>query len=348
MDDAAGEAFDERQDHGRAAIRADPPSNVSRRTEMPDWCRHRAVARRRRSLFILGLKTAVATRLAAIEAGDGEAGIADLAAALQAAIADCLADRRQTMAMARFADAHGPATLVIAGGVAANKAIFTRLEPRAGKAGFALSVPPAWLCTDNAAMIAWAALERKERPDDLDFAPRPRWPLDPDAAPPPRPRGAGMRRVRVIGGGSWGSALAAALHDAGNDVAVLVRDEATVDMLAEGRCRQLADIPLWGRLPPAPTPPFWTRPTSSCWWFRLAPPPRRSRQPTAVPEQRRRWFSAPGHGDDSGRGTADAGTGSCDGARQTVCPAVGPEFCRRGDARPSCRGGGGRDRQCGC
>ena len=52
-----------------------------------------------------------------------------------------------------------------------------------------------------------------------------------------------MRRVRVIGGGSWGSALAAALHDAGNDVAVLVRDEATVRLLAEGRCRQLAEIP---------------------------------------------------------------------------------------------------------
>ena len=136
-----------------------------------------------------GLKTAVATRLAAIEAGDGEAGIADLAATLQAAIADCLADRARR-AMARFADAHGPATLVIAGGVAANKAIFTRLETEAGKAGFALSVPPAWLCTDNAAMIAWAALERKDRPDDLDFAPCPRWPLDPDAAPPP---GRGVR-----------------------------------------------------------------------------------------------------------------------------------------------------------
>ena len=52
-----------------------------------------------------------------------------------------------------------------------------------------------------------------------------------------------MRRVRVIGGGGWGSALAAALHDAGNDVAVLVRDEATVMLLAEGRCSQLADIP---------------------------------------------------------------------------------------------------------
>ena len=52
-----------------------------------------------------------------------------------------------------------------------------------------------------------------------------------------------MRRVRVSGGGNWGSALAAALHDAGNDVAVLVRDEATVRLLAEGRCRQLANIP---------------------------------------------------------------------------------------------------------
>ena len=52
-----------------------------------------------------------------------------------------------------------------------------------------------------------------------------------------------MRRVRVIGGGSWGSALATTLYDAGNDVMVLVQDEATVRMLAEGRCRQLADIP---------------------------------------------------------------------------------------------------------
>jgi N6-L-threonylcarbamoyladenine synthase len=51
-------------------------------------------------------------------------------------------------------------------------------------------VPPAWLCTDNAAMIAWAAIERHGKPDELSFAPRPRWPLDPDAAPPP---GRGVR-----------------------------------------------------------------------------------------------------------------------------------------------------------
>ena len=63
-----------------------------------------------------------------------------------------------------------------------------------------------------------------------------------------------MRRVRVIGGGSWGSALAAALHDAGNDVAVLVRDEATVRLLAEGRCRQLSDIPPVEPLAASPDP----------------------------------------------------------------------------------------------
>ena len=80
--------------------------------------------------------------------------------------------------------------LVIAGGVAANRAIYSRLETEAQKAGFGLSVPPAWLCTDNAAMIAWAAIERHGEPDELSFAPRPRWPLDPDAAPPP---GRGVR-----------------------------------------------------------------------------------------------------------------------------------------------------------
>ena len=153
-----------------------------------------------------GLKTAVATRFAALghDGPDTEAGsINDLAAALQAAIADCLADRAKR-AMARFAAAHGPATLVIAGGVAANKAIFERLEAEAGRAGFVIVVPPAWLCTDNAAMIAWAAIERATGAEDagdgsaartrgadsFEFAPRPRWPLDPDAAPPP---GRGVR-----------------------------------------------------------------------------------------------------------------------------------------------------------
>lgn len=189
MDDAAGEAFDKSAKImglgypggpaiERAAATGDPRQiRLPRPLKGADHCH----------FSFSGLKTAVATRFAAL-ADDGS-GIPDLAAALQAAIADCLADRARR-AMARFAGAQGPATLVIAGGVAANRAIFARLQTEADAAGFGLSVPPAWLCTDNAAMIAWAAIERRQAPDGLDFAPRPRWPLDPDAAPPP---GRGVR-----------------------------------------------------------------------------------------------------------------------------------------------------------
>jgi len=195
MDDAAGEAFDKSAKimglgyPGGPAIERAAASGDPRRIPLPrplkgaDHCH----------FSFSGLKTAVATRLAAL-AEDDRGGINDLAAALQAAIADCLADRAKR-AMARFAAAHGPATLVIAGGVAANKSIFARLQREAERAGFNLVVPPSWLCTDNAAMIAWAAIERAASPDDpgpddFGFAPRPRWPLDPDAAPPP---GRGVR-----------------------------------------------------------------------------------------------------------------------------------------------------------
>ena len=69
-----------------------------------------------------------------------------------------------------------------------------RLANAAEENGFRLYAPPAALCTDNAAMIAWAALERYHQDasdsDDLDFAPRPRWPLDGKAASPP---GRGVR-----------------------------------------------------------------------------------------------------------------------------------------------------------
>ena len=127
--------------------------------------------------------------------GPNIAPVADLAASLQAAIADCLVDRTK-QAMIRFRDEFPTEDgqqpfLVIAGGVAANQYIFNQLHGHANAAGFQLSVPPAILCTDNAAMIAWAALERLEAPDMLDFAPRPRWPLDPNASPPP---GRGVRQ----------------------------------------------------------------------------------------------------------------------------------------------------------
>jgi len=190
MDDAAGEAFDKCAKIMGLGYPGGPAIEQAARTGDPksiplprplrgaDHCH----------FSFSGLKTALANRYEQL-GGEDKAPVNDLAASLQAAIADCLADRCKR-AMARFADAHGPTTLVIAGGVAANKTVFARLSDSATAAGFAISVPPSALCTDNAAMIAWAAMERRDQPDDLDFAPRPRWPLDPNAAPPP---GRGVR-----------------------------------------------------------------------------------------------------------------------------------------------------------
>jgi N6-L-threonylcarbamoyladenine synthase len=74
-------------------------------------------------------------------------------------------------------------TLVVAGGVAANRALRTRLADLAARNGRRLVVPPPALCTDNAAMIAWAGVERLRLglTDALDVSGRARWPLDPAA-----------------------------------------------------------------------------------------------------------------------------------------------------------------------
>jgi N6-L-threonylcarbamoyladenine synthase len=76
-------------------------------------------------------------------------------------------------------------TLVVAGGVAANQYLRTQINEVATQHGVQAVFPPPALCTDNAAMIAWAGIERLRLglTDGLDFAPRPRWPLDPTATP---------------------------------------------------------------------------------------------------------------------------------------------------------------------
>jgi len=123
---------------------------------------------------------------------------ADLAAAMQAAIARHLA-QRTCRAMAifkdRFADLQGPLTLVVAGGVAANGAVRTALAKDAEQQGFELIAPPLKYCTDNAAMIALAGAERLAlgQTDGLDAAARPRWPLDSEAAQTDPASGAGRK-----------------------------------------------------------------------------------------------------------------------------------------------------------
>ncbi len=131
-----------------------------------------------------GLKSAV---LRAHDSGQYRAE--DIAASFQKAAIACVLDR-----LRRALDAMGDVTaLVVAGGVAANKAIRAALEDLAAQRTLRFVAPPLALCTDNAAMIAWAGQERIAAglgEDPLDIAARPRWPLDPDAAPA---RGAGVK-----------------------------------------------------------------------------------------------------------------------------------------------------------
>jgi N6-L-threonylcarbamoyladenine synthase len=84
-----------------------------------------------------------------------------------------------------ISEPRAPRHLVVAGGVAANQHLKAALQGAAVARGYTLHVPPAALCTDNGAMIAWAGAERLALglSDPLDFAVRPRWPLDPDAPP---------------------------------------------------------------------------------------------------------------------------------------------------------------------
>ncbi len=124
-----------------------------------------------------GLKSAV---LRAHESGEHKR--ADIAASFQQAAIDCLLDRLD-QALAK--NAPFPA-LVVAGGVAANRAVRRALENLAAQKGMRFVAPPMALCTDNAAMIAWAGCERlADDPnfagDPLDLKARPRWPLDPEA-----------------------------------------------------------------------------------------------------------------------------------------------------------------------
>ena len=134
-----------------------------------------------------GLKSAV---LRAAESGAYTD--ADIAASFQQAAVECLIDRLE-----QALKAAGPfPALVVAGGVAANRTVRAALETLAAKHAMTFTAPPLALCTDNAAMIAWAGLERLAQEgadfagDPLDFVARPRWPLDPDAE---AVRGAGYK-----------------------------------------------------------------------------------------------------------------------------------------------------------
>ena len=179
-------------------IRADRRSSGRRCAAMPRrFMLPRPMLGRAEPDFSLsGLKTALRLEAEKI-APLSELDVADLCAGFQAAVVEVIADRVGAglrLFYERFGD---PTALVVAGGVAANRAIRAALERVACEASTALVAPPTELCTDNGAIIAWAGAERLALglTDTLEASPRARWPLEELAA-------AGDRIVLCVSTGS--------------------------------------------------------------------------------------------------------------------------------------------------
>ena len=190
IDDALGEAFDKTAKMlgigypGGPAVEAAAKQGDAARFALPRPMKGRPGC----DFSFSGLKTAV--RHVALGLPEGplqKTDIADLCAGFQAAAGDVLADRISHALDDFLVDHPDGNSLVIAGGVAANQFLRQRLQVLTDQRSIYLIAPPPSLCTDNGAMIAWAAIERiqdmgmEKARDNLNFKPRPRWPLDPDA-----------------------------------------------------------------------------------------------------------------------------------------------------------------------
>ncbi len=191
IDDAPGEAFDKIARHlGLGQPGGPQVEAAARRGDPARFTFPRPLLEREGcDLSFSGLKTAVrraADALAAARGGLSEGDRADLCASFQAAVTETLAVKTRRAAKIFRARHPGIRSLLsVAGGVAANGAIRAGLEAVAAAEGFGFAAPPAALCTDNGAMIAFAGAERLavRGPDDLTLSARPRWPLDETAAP---------------------------------------------------------------------------------------------------------------------------------------------------------------------
>ncbi|QDC08038.1 tRNA (adenosine(37)-N6)-threonylcarbamoyltransferase complex transferase subunit TsaD [Oceanicola sp. D3] len=191
IDDAPGEAFDKSArllglpQPGGPAIENAAQEGDEERFSLP-----RPLLREPHcDMSFSGLKTALLRARDEVMIGGNQLkrqDVADLSAGFQAAVRDVLAAKTARALEAYMAHSPAEPALAVAGGVAANQALRAALQDVAAKAGARFTAPPLSLCTDNAAMIGWAAIERLRAggsADDLTLSARPRWPLDTAALP---------------------------------------------------------------------------------------------------------------------------------------------------------------------
>ncbi|KAI9216975.1 glycoprotease family-domain-containing protein [Blastocladiella britannica] len=189
LDDAVGEAFDKTartlglrwlDTGGGAALAATGSHKVTFPIPLRDG---RDKPHTRLNFSFSGLKTAVTRHVAALPPDALTPAVqADIAAAFQRSAVAHLEDRvRRALVHLREERKVAVTSVVVAGGVAANRTVRNRIEMAAREvAGVPVFVPPPRLCTDNAAMIAWTGVERYLANRavtmwDVDYVPK--WPL---------------------------------------------------------------------------------------------------------------------------------------------------------------------------
>ena len=190
IDDAPGEAFDKTArllglpQPGGPSVENAAKTGDARRFALPRPLLNQPGC----DMSFSGLKTAILRARDSVVAEKGGLTAqdqADLSASFQAAITDVLIEKsRRALAVYLAMHPEKPA-FAIAGGVAANTAIRDGLMALCAGLDTDFVAPPLHLCTDNAAMIAYAGIERMRagEQDDLTLSARPRWPLDRRAAP---------------------------------------------------------------------------------------------------------------------------------------------------------------------
>lgn len=189
IDDAPGEAFDKAArllglpQPGGPAVEAAAAGGDARRFALPRPLLDRPGC----DMSFSGLKTALLRARDAVVAAQGGLTArdqADLCAGFQAAVTDILTEKTRRALGLYGALAPARPAFAIAGGVAANGPVRAALQALCAGTGTVFCAPPLSLCTDNAAMIAFAGIERLRRGavDDLTLAARPRWPLDAQSA----------------------------------------------------------------------------------------------------------------------------------------------------------------------
>ncbi|HWM42408.1 MAG TPA: tRNA (adenosine(37)-N6)-threonylcarbamoyltransferase complex transferase subunit TsaD [Burkholderiales bacterium] len=170
QDDAAGEAFDKTAQLLGLGYPGGPAlSKLAERGKPGRYRLPRPMIAAGLDFSFSGLKTAVLT-LVKNENPDP----ADLARAFVDAVVEVLVAK-----CARAAETTGLTRLVVAGGVGANRQLRAGLDAEAARRGFDVFYPEPELCTDNGAMIAFAAALRLEKtsPQEHQFTVKPRWDL---------------------------------------------------------------------------------------------------------------------------------------------------------------------------